>query len=55
MNDKRLLQVCAVLLLGILIILAVQNLQPKNESLGDKVNEFVEEVKDEIDDHTTTR
>lgn len=55
MNDKRLLQICAVLLLGILIIVAMQNMRPRNETLGDKVNEVVEEVKDEIDDNTTSR
>lgn len=55
MNDKRLLQICAVLLLGILIIVAMQNMRPRHETLGDKVNEAVEEVKDEIDDHTTTK
>lgn len=57
MNNKALLVVIAVLLVGILSIMVIQN-QKENRSFGervaDSVEEGVEEIGDEIDDHTTS-
>ncbi len=58
MSNKGLLVVIAVLLVGILGILAVQYQQrekPLDERIGDSISETVEEIGDEIDDNTTAR
>ncbi len=52
MDNKTILLIIALLLAGILGLLAVQyNDRPK--SLGEQVGEAIEEVGDEIDDATT--
>lgn len=58
MSNKGLLIVIAVILVGILGILAVQYQQrekPLDQRIGDSVSEVVEEIGDEIDDNTTAR
>lgn len=55
MQDKRLLTICAVLLMCILVVAVLRTFPPKHEKFSDKVDEAVEEVQDEIDDHTTSR
>ena len=58
MNNKGLLVVIAVVLIGILGVMFM-NYQERQkgpvEKLGDSVEEVVEEVGDEIDDNTTAR
>ncbi len=57
MNNRGLLVVIAVLLVGVLAILLVQNHRenkPLDERISDSVGEVVEEVGDEIDDNTTS-
>jgi NADH:ubiquinone oxidoreductase subunit 6 (subunit J) len=58
MNNRGLLIVIAVLLTGILGIMAVQYQQrekPLDQRIADSVHETVEEIGDEIDDHTASR
>lgn len=58
MNNRGLLIVIALILVGILGVLVVQyqkREKPLDERIGDSVSEVVEEVGDEIDDHTTSR
>ena len=58
MNNKGLLVVIAVVLIGILGIMVVQyqkREKPLDERIGDSVTEVVEEVGDEIDDNTDAR
>lgn len=58
MNNRGLLIVIAVILVGILGVLVVQyqkREKPLDERIGDSVSEVVEEVGDEIDDNTTAR
>lgn len=58
MSNRGLLIVIAVILVGILGILAVQYQQrekPLDERIGDSITETVEEIGDEIDDNTTAR
>jgi hypothetical protein len=56
MNNRNVLIVIAVLLLGIFAIMAMNYTQtPRDDSIGGSVNEVVEEIGDEIDDHTTGR
>jgi hypothetical protein len=58
MENKGLLTVIAVVLVGILALLAVQyNDRQKStgSKIGDSVNEVVEEIGDEIDDNTDAR
>ncbi len=58
MNNRGLLIVIAVVLVGILGIMVVQyqkREKPLGERIGDSVTEVVEEVEDEIDDNTTAR
>jgi hypothetical protein len=58
MNNKGILILIAIVLIGILVVL-VGNYQERRkgpiEKLGDSVSEVAEEVQDEIDDHTTSR
>ena len=49
MNNKMFPIVIIILLAGILGLVAM-NYQERNESVGDKVGEVIEEVGDEIDD-----
>lgn len=56
MNNKGLLVIIAIILVGILGVMVVQyNERQKSpiEQVGDSVGEAVEEVGDEIDDATT--
>ncbi len=55
MKDNTILQLCAALLVCIFIVLVVQAYNPRQETVGEKIDEAVEEVKDEIDDHTTSK
>ena len=58
MNNKGLLVVIALILVGILGVMVVQYQQrekPLDQRIGDSVNEVVEEVGDEIDDNTDAR
>lgn len=58
MNNRSLLIVIAVVLIGILGIMVVQyqkREKPLDERIGDSVTEVVEEVGDEIDDNTDAR
>lgn len=55
-SNKGILIVIAVLLLGILgVMLANGNIGKKDDGISGSVNEVVEEISDEIDDHTTAR
>lgn len=49
MNNKAILIAIVILLAGIAGLMAM-NYHQRNESLGDKVGEAIEEVGDEIDD-----
>jgi hypothetical protein len=58
MNNRSLLIVIAIVLIGILGIMVVQyqkREKPLDERVGDSVSEVVEEVGDEIDDNTDAR
>lgn len=58
MNNKGLLVVIALILVGILGVMVVQYQERQKspiEKIGDNVGEAVEEVGDEIDDHTDAR
>ena len=58
MNNRGLLIVIALVVIGILGVLVVQYQQrekPLGERIGDSASEVVEEVQDEIDDNTTAR
>lgn len=58
MSNRGFLLIIAVLLLGIFSILAIQANEKQRspgEKIADRVNEAVEEVGDEIDDHTDAR
>jgi HAMP domain-containing protein len=58
MNNKGLLIVIALVLVGILGVLAMQYQERQKspiERVGDSVSETVEEVGDEIDDHTDAK
>ena len=48
-NNRMLLIAILVLLAGVVGMMAM-NYQDRNESVGDKVGEVIEEVGDEIDD-----
>ncbi len=56
MNTKSLITIVIVLLAGILAVMVFQaNEKTPIEKMSDGVNEFVEEVGDEIDDNTTVK
>ncbi len=58
MNNKGLLIVIALILVGILGVLVIQNQQRQEspiEQVGNSIGEAVEEVGDEIDDNTDAR
>ncbi len=58
MNNRGLLIVIAVVLIGILGVMIVQyqkREKPLDQRIGDSVSEVVEEVGDEIDDNTDAR
>ena len=58
MNNKGLLIVIAVVLVGILGVMVMQyqkREKPLDERIGDSVSEVVEEVGDEIDDNTDAK
>ncbi len=56
MNNTGLLAIIAVILLGILTISLIQaNEKSPTEKIGDSISETVEEVGDEIDDHTDAK
>ncbi len=57
-NNRGLLIVIAVILIGILGVMVVQyqkREKPLDERIGDGVSEVVEEIQDEVDDNTTAR
>lgn len=54
MNNKGLLVVIALILVAILGVMVV-NYNNRPKTLGEHVSETVEEIGDEIDDHTTSR
>jgi hypothetical protein len=54
-NNKGILIIIAIALLGILGVMLVNGNFGNDESIGGSVNEVVEEVQDEIDDNTTAR
>ncbi len=58
MNNKGLLVVIALILVGILGVMVVQYQERQKspiENVGDSIGEAVEEVGDEIDDNTDAR
>lgn len=58
MNNRALLIVIAIVLIGILGMMVVQyqkRERPLDERIGSSVSEVVEEVGDEIDDNTDAR
>ena len=58
MNNKPLLVIIAVVLIGILGVLFMnyqENNKTTGEKIGESVEEVVEEVGDEVDDNTTAR
>lgn len=58
MNNKGLLIVIALILIGILGVLVMQyqkREKPLEERIGDSFSETVEEIGDEIDDNTDAR
>ena len=58
MNNKGLLVLIAVILVGILGVLVMQYQERQKspmEKIGDSVSETVEEIGDEIDDHTDAK
>lgn len=58
MNNKGLMIIIALILVGIFGVLVVQYQEDQKspiEQISDGVNEGVEEIGDEIDDATTTR
>lgn len=55
MTNRNILIVIAVLILGIFGVLAMNYYRESNDSIGDNVNEAIEEIGDEIDDHTTAK
>lgn len=58
MNNRALLIVIAVVLVGILGMMVVQyqkREKPLDQRIGDSVSEVVEEIGDEIDDNTDAR
>ena len=50
MINNRMLLIAIVALLAVVVGVMMMNYQNRNESLGDKVGEVIEEVGDEIDD-----
>lgn len=52
MSNKALLTIIAVLLLGVFTLMFVDFGHRDHQSLGSSVGEAIEEVGDEIDDHT---
>ena len=56
MSNRTLLSAIVILLVGILGVLIYQmNRTSEPERLAGSVNQVVEEISDEIDDHTTAR
>jgi hypothetical protein len=58
MNNKGLLVIIALVLVGILGVMVVQYQESQKspvEKIGDDVGEAVEEIGDEIDDNTDAR
>jgi hypothetical protein len=58
MNNRGLLVVIVVLLVGIFSVMAFQyqkREKPLDERIGDSISEVAEEVGDEIDDNTDAR
>lgn len=58
MNNRSLLIVIALILVGILGVMVVQYQERQKspiEQIGDSVDEAVEEIGDEIDDNTDAR
>jgi hypothetical protein len=56
MSDKRMMTVAVCLLLAIFTVLVIQTSRTsKPDTVGGSINEVVEEIGDEIDDHTTAR
>lgn len=54
--DNKWSKVAAIAAVGIFILLLVGEMRrDEQSSLGNSVNEVVEEVKDEIDDNTTSK
>lgn len=53
MNNRSLLTIVIVLLLGVIGVMTVQMANHHDDGLSGSINEAVEEVGDEIDDHTT--
>ncbi|HEU4838074.1 MAG TPA: hypothetical protein VFS88_01530 [Micavibrio sp.] len=58
MNNRALLIVIAIVLIGILGMMVVQyqkRERPLDERIGNSVGEVVEEIGDEVDDNTDAR
>ncbi len=58
MTNRGLLVVITIVLVGILSVMVVryqEREKPLDQRIGDSISEAVEEVGDEIDDHTTSR
>ena len=54
MENKGLLTIIAVVLIGIFAVIVIQmNQEP--DTIGEHIDEAVEEIGDEIDDNTTAR
>ena len=53
MNNKSLLAIIIVLLLGVIGIMTVQMADRHDDGLSGSISEAAEEIGDEIDDHTT--
>lgn len=54
MDNKGLLTIVVVVLIGIFAVLVIQ-MNQKPKTVGDQISEIGEEIGDEIDDHTTER
>ena len=54
MSNKGLLAIIMVVLLGIMVLL-IADRGKNDDTIGGSVNEVVEEIGDEIDDHTDAR
>jgi hypothetical protein len=53
MSNRNLLILVLVIVAGVTVILMMQNKHEEDNTLSGVINETTEEIKDEIDDHTT--
>ena len=56
LRDRRMVTLAVFLLLAIFTVLVIQTSRTSRpDTVGGSINEVVEEIGDEIDDHTTAR